>query len=162
MRLERHGLYAIIEPPRQETTVPIPQPLPRPITYVRFEIKDKYGNFIPGAAVTVSLDDGRHILTKLSDVGGNVSFSPAELSEVAERMVPMPRGDATSVFVVRAPGKKEVTGTFFDPRRDLKEQVGIREIILVNETEAEAPAMWPYLLVGAAVIGGIAYALRPK
>ena len=96
-----------------------------PATYARFEIKDQGGNFISGATVAITTDDGRALLSKQSDTGGNVAISPQEIQDAATAAgIQLTKLN----FTVSAPGKASETGVFLDP--SVPPELKIHEITL--------------------------------
>lgn len=122
-----------------------------PATYARFEIKDENGNFISGATVAVTTDDGHPLLSKQSDQGGNVSISPQEIQDAANAAgISLTKLN----YTVSAPGKGPQTGVFLDP--SLPPELKLHEITLKPGGGVPTNLLAPIAIVGLVGIGVVA------
>lgn len=120
----RMGIVEPVNGQQQPPTATIPAPASTPTTAFRFEIVDAEGNPVPGAAVSIYLNDAHMITLPLSDVGGNASVSVRDLQEADSRLrqqrgagpvavpsamgqISMPATPKKLVAVIQAPGYQE-------------------------------------------------------
>ena len=154
----RLRMGAVIEPIGGSPEGPIQTyepPRPFPIMLKRFEIRDEEGNFVGNAAVILTLPDGRHFMTRLSDAGGNVSFPTEELDAAAKAVNLRDMRNGKITYTVSAPGKASVQGVFWDIGADPDSQVGLKEITLKPE-KSSTDLLVPVLLL-TVIGGGILY-----
>jgi len=147
-----------IGPAAQQTTEEGPSNPTIPITASRFEIKDQNGNFISGAAVTITTDNGVFLMTKLSDNGGNVSIGTDELDQALTN-AGMSRGTWSQLlYSVSFPGKSTVSGVLFDVSQPIIPQVALKEITLTDASTMN----WLVIPVLVVALGGVVYFATKK
>ncbi len=87
----------------------------------RFEVKNEAGEFVPNASVSMAFEDGTHIITKLTDAGGNVSFTEAELLNALTQAGLM-RAEGVAWYTVEAPGYQMAEDMIWDPTVPAEQQ----------------------------------------
>lgn len=124
---------------------------------VRFIVTDELGaRFIPGAKVSVVLEDGTFVTSKQADQGGNVAFGERELIEALRRIdISAAYANRAPVFwyTVDAPGFASQDGILVDPTMPKAEQW--RKIYTVALKPASSQAIASNIAVPAAVVLGV-------
>ena len=124
---------------------------------VRFVVTDELGaRFIPGARVSIVLEDGTFVLAKQADQGGNVAFGKNELMQALSRAnISAAYADRAPViwYTVEAPGYVVQDGMLFDPSMAAAEQW--RKIYTVALKPASSQAVASDIAVPAAVVLGV-------
>jgi hypothetical protein len=124
--------------------------------------------FLPGAKVSMILEDGTPVIAKAADQGGNVAFGRAEvLKALAAVNVAQEPGERLPViwYTVEAPGYALKDGIVFDPDVSVDEQwKKIYEISLQPAAVASKPVEIHPLVPVAVVAAGLALAtyLSPR
>lgn len=153
----------IVEPASQ-TTAQTSSPADRVVTAGRFEIKDSDGNFIPGASVTLTMDNGEFLLNKLSDAGGNVPVTPDDVQTASKHLKTIPIGRTWKImYSVSAPGTNTKSGLFLDGSKPTVDQLTIHSVTLYRPDDIRA--YYPHIAIGAGALalGTILwYVLRKK
>ena len=124
---------------------------------VRFVVTDEFGaRFVPGAKVSVVLEDGTFVTSKQADQGGNVAFGRNELMQALSRAnISAAYADRPPViwYTVDAPGFAPQDGMLFDPTVAAAEQW--RKIYTVALKEGAPQAMSSNVVLPAAVLLGV-------
>lgn len=125
---------------------------------IRFEVKDAaLGNFIPNASVSLVFEDGTHVATKLTDAGGNVSFSEEELISAVEQ-AGLIGTTGVAWYTIEAPGYKMAEGIAWDPDIPAEQQTRkIYEIAL--QSGAPTAKVDPLTVAGVTTAALLAIAL---
>ncbi len=142
MVLQRQGPLA---PPRR-----LGQQMTSEQVLFRFEVKNEAGEFVPNASVSIAFEDGTHILTKLTDAGGNVSFTEAELLN-ALAQAGLSGAEGVAWYTVEAPGYQMAEDMIWDPtvpeEQQLKRLVNVTLMAAVANG-APARGATPYVAAG--------------
>ncbi len=132
--------------------------LGQPPPIIRFEVTDATSaQFVPNASVSLIFEDGTHILTKLTDAGGNVAFREREIQEAVEQ-AGLRGAEGVFWYTVEAPGYQMAEAIVWDPDVPGSEQVRkIYEVTLHPAApSAKADA---YLVAGVTAAALLAVAL---
>lgn len=104
---------------------------------LRFEVTDALGEaFIPNAAVSLVFEDGTHIITKLTDAGGNVSFTESEIAQAAEAAFGPDLPEGVVWYTVEAPGYQMAEDIIWQP--DVTTLADLQQVKTVALATAEA------------------------
>lgn len=134
-------------------TVQVPRGSVEPTTAFRFEIMDAEGNPIPGAAVSLYLNNTHLMTPALADVGGNVAVPLADLQNAAEAIKQRGISIRTGMLnaVVQAPGYQETKVNLLDVATERKLQDIEQRRTVTLQKEGEGIPVLPILGVLAAI-----------
>lgn len=152
----------IIAPPDQQVQGPPTPPRYDPITAFRFEIMDADGNPIPGAAVSIYLNDEYLLTPAVADVGGNVAVSVDDIDNAYKVQKRIPKGNPfklSAVIQASGYGDQKLEIANLSAGEGLS---NVKQRYQVTLQKAEGSALLLPILGIAAVIGTAAYFIFRK
>jgi hypothetical protein len=161
---KKMGIVEPVNGQQQPATVTVPAPLPT--TAFRFEIMDAEGNPVPGASVSLYLNDTHLLTLPVSDVGGNAAVSVADIQNAEyklrqQRKAAPVQGGLQGMgqsgvprilsAVIQAPGYEEQRIKLMDVRENTRlSDVQQRHLVTLEKTDQGIPIL-PILGILAAI-----------